>query len=113
MAWTAALSGIYFLIIMKLGHFRIDKSVEVIGLDIAEMGGLSSNLFDKILKDNFSRKNSAFMSPSQMSPSQRTHSQLDTLIKNVNASLEISNNRGVEEALKMKGQMSGVSAEEA
>jgi ammonia channel protein AmtB len=49
MAWTAALSGIYFLTIMKLGHFRIDKSVEVIGLDIAEMGGLSSNLIDKIL----------------------------------------------------------------
>jgi hypothetical protein len=68
-AWTVLISGAYFLFMKEIiGVFRIDKSIEVIGLDIAEMGGLSNDLFDKILKDNFSRKNSAFLSVSQMSP---------------------------------------------
>ena len=35
----------------SLNHFRIDKSIEIIGLDIAEMGGLSNELFDKIWKE--------------------------------------------------------------
>ena len=39
----------------RLGKFRIDRSIEIIGLDIAEMGGLSADLFDRIIKDrNFS-----------------------------------------------------------
>jgi hypothetical protein len=35
----------------SVGKFRIDKSIEIIGLDIAEIGGLSEELFDKIWKD--------------------------------------------------------------
>jgi hypothetical protein len=81
------------------GVFRIDKSIEVIGLDIAEMGGMSNDLFDKILKDNFSRKNSAFMS------TQMYRSQIDNLAKNLNAT-EISNNTN---GNQLKSQRTGVS----
>lgn len=49
--WTAALSLGFFLLMKRLDKFRIDLSIEVIGLDLAEMGGLSSDLFDKIRKD--------------------------------------------------------------
>ncbi len=50
--WTAALSTGYFLIMKRLNKFRIDETIEIIGLDIAEMGGLSKNLFEKIKQDN-------------------------------------------------------------
>ena len=50
--WTAALSTGYFLIMKRLDKFRIDETIEIIGLDIAEMGGLSKNLFEKIKQDN-------------------------------------------------------------
>jgi Amt family ammonium transporter len=57
--WTGLLSSAYFLIMKSVGKFRIDRSIEVIGLDIAEMGGLSAELFDKIRKENaFSPQNS-------------------------------------------------------
>jgi ammonium transporter, Amt family len=99
-AWTALISGAYFLLMRDVfGVFRIDKSIEVIGLDIAEMGGMSNDLFDKILKDNFSRKNSAFMS------SHSYRSQIDTLAKNLNAS-DISNNTN---GNQLKSQRTGVS----
>ncbi len=62
--WTVLISGGYFLLMRNVfGIFRIDKSIEIIGLDIAEMGGLSNEMFDKILKDNVSRKNSFMSSP--------------------------------------------------
>lgn len=63
--WTVLISGGYFLLMRNVfGIFRIDKSIEIIGLDIAEMGGLSNEMFDKILKDNVSRKNSYMLSSS-------------------------------------------------
>lgn len=49
--WTALVSTSYFLIMKKFNKFRIDASIEVIGLDIAEMGGLSSQLLEKIRRD--------------------------------------------------------------
>lgn len=49
--WTATVSTLYFLLMKYLNKFRIDKSIEIIGLDIAEMGGLSEEFFDKIWKD--------------------------------------------------------------
>ena len=48
LAWTLLLSTGYFLIMRSVGKFRIDRSIEVIGIDIAEMGGLSQELYDKI-----------------------------------------------------------------
>ena len=48
LAWTLLLSTGYFLIMRSVGKFRIDRSIEVIGIDIAEMGGLSQELYEKI-----------------------------------------------------------------
>lgn len=42
MAWTAIISFGFFYLMKRLGKFRIDKSIEIIGMDYAEMGGLSS-----------------------------------------------------------------------
>lgn len=55
----------------SLNKFRIDKSIEVIGLDIAEMGGLSNELFDKIVKDTsiLNRTTSALSATGYPSPS--------------------------------------------
>lgn len=62
--WAAMISTLYFLLMKSVNKFRIDKSIEIIGLDIAEMGGLSEELFDKIWKETaFSRANSLSMSP--------------------------------------------------
>ncbi len=48
----------------SLNKFRIDKSIEVIGLDIAEMGGLSNELFDKIVKETSILNRTNSLSPS-------------------------------------------------
>ena len=50
--WVGVVSSIYFLTMKKLGKFRIDKTIEIIGLDIAEMGGLSNELFEDMRKEN-------------------------------------------------------------
>jgi ammonium transporter, Amt family len=49
--WASAISTTYFLIMKSLNKFRIDASIEMIGLDIAEMGGLSNELFEKIRRE--------------------------------------------------------------
>lgn len=58
MFFSALISTAYFFIMKKLNKFRIDKSIEIIGLDIAEMGGLSDDLYNKIKRDVFSPTNS-------------------------------------------------------
>lgn len=35
----------------RLGLLRIDKTIEIIGLDIAEMGGVSEELYEKMRKE--------------------------------------------------------------
>lgn len=46
--WVSVLAGGLFLLLKKLGLLRIDKAVEVIGLDIAEMGGVSDEIYNKV-----------------------------------------------------------------
>ena len=46
--WTSILVIIIFYSLKKLGLLRIEKSVEVIGLDIAEMGGVSDEVYNKV-----------------------------------------------------------------
>jgi len=41
MAWVSALSIPIFLILNRLGLFRVPKEVEIMGLDIAELGGVN------------------------------------------------------------------------
>ena len=50
-AWVALVSTSYFLVMKRINKFRIDASIELIGLDIAEMGGLSSELLEKIKRE--------------------------------------------------------------
>jgi hypothetical protein len=35
----------------RLGLLRIDKAIEIIGLDIAEMGGVSEDIYEKMRRD--------------------------------------------------------------
>ena len=51
LAWVVATTLPIFLFIKKIGFFRIDKTIEIIGLDIAEMGGMSEELYEKIRQD--------------------------------------------------------------
>jgi len=37
--WVALLSAIYFFVMKKVGLLRVDLLEEIMGLDIAEMGG--------------------------------------------------------------------------
>ena len=50
-AWVAFMSSLIFYIIKRFGLLRVDKAIELIGLDIAEMGGLSEDIYEKIRKD--------------------------------------------------------------
>ena len=47
-AWTAATSSTFFYILKRLNLFRIDKAIEIIGLDMAEMGGVGEEVYEKI-----------------------------------------------------------------
>lgn len=35
----------------RLGLLRIDKAIEIIGLDIAEMGGVSEEIYEKMRRE--------------------------------------------------------------
>lgn len=50
--WVASTSSTLFYIMKRLGFLRIDKTIEIIGMDIAEMGGLSEELYEKLRKDH-------------------------------------------------------------
>jgi Amt family ammonium transporter len=50
-AWVSATSSLFFYTMKRLGLFRIDKSIELIGLDIAEMGGVSEDIYEKMRKE--------------------------------------------------------------
>jgi ammonia channel protein AmtB len=52
-SWVAITSSTFFFIMKKLGFFRVDTAIEIIGLDIAEMGGVSEEIYEKIRKDYF------------------------------------------------------------
>jgi ammonia channel protein AmtB len=49
--WVSALSIPIFLTLNKLGLFRVPKEIEIIGLDISEMGGVNEELYSKLRKD--------------------------------------------------------------
>lgn len=51
MAWVAFMSFLFFYTMKRLKLLRVDKAIELIGLDIAEMGGLSDEVYEKILRD--------------------------------------------------------------
>jgi len=40
-AWASFWSILFFLSMKKLGLLRIKKEIEIVGLDLAELGGLT------------------------------------------------------------------------
>lgn len=63
-AWVTACSFPYFYIMRRTGRLRLDKNIEIVGLDIAELGGVSEELYKKMSVEFGA---SPLMSPS-MSP---------------------------------------------
>ena len=43
MGWTSFWSIAFFLSMKKIGILRIDKTIEIVGLDIAELGGFTED----------------------------------------------------------------------
>lgn len=44
-AWSSVCSILFFLAMKKLDLLRIAKEIEIIGLDVAELGGLSDDVY--------------------------------------------------------------------
>ncbi len=44
-AWASVCSIIFFLSMKRMGLLRIKKEIEIIGLDIAELGGLTDEVY--------------------------------------------------------------------
>jgi len=51
MLWVGLVSSCIFYIMNRLKLLRVDEAIELIGLDIAEMGGLSDEVYDRIRTD--------------------------------------------------------------
>ena len=60
----------------RLGLLRIDKAIEIIGLDIAEMGGVSEEIYEKMRREFggsiYSPRNQSAMSPSLLNLNKST-----------------------------------------
>jgi len=61
--WVSITSSIFFYVMKRLGLLRIDKAIEIIGIDIAEMGGVSEDIYEKMRKEF----GGSLYSPRQMS----------------------------------------------
>ena len=60
--WVSLLTYPFFLVLMKLGLFRLPKEIEVIGTDVSEMGGMPLWMYEKI-RHQYSLTNSLLSSP--------------------------------------------------
>jgi Amt family ammonium transporter len=47
-AWVTAISFPYFYVMKIYGKLRLSKSIEIVGLDIAEMGGVSEHTYKQL-----------------------------------------------------------------
>lgn len=50
-AWVGVTSSLFFYTMKRLGLLRIDKAIEIIGLDIAEMGGVGEDIYEKMRRE--------------------------------------------------------------
>jgi ammonium transporter, Amt family len=50
-AWVGTTSSLFFYVMKRLGLLRIDKAIEIIGLDIAEMGGVGEDVYEKMRRE--------------------------------------------------------------
>ncbi len=49
--WVSVIAIPFFLVMKQVELLRIDRTLEVIGQDLAELGGLTSEDFAKIKKE--------------------------------------------------------------
>ena len=77
MAWVGGMSSIIFYTLKRLKLFRVDSAIELIGLDIAEMGGLSEEVYEKV-RQNFTSN--------QLSPKSAVRKALEGNGANINLS---------------------------
>eukprot|EP00349_Pseudokeronopsis_sp_Brazil_P004365 CAMPEP_0202960590 /NCGR_PEP_ID=MMETSP1396-20130829/4734_1 /ASSEMBLY_ACC=CAM_ASM_000872 /TAXON_ID= /ORGANISM="Pseudokeronopsis sp., Strain Brazil" /LENGTH=300 /DNA_ID=CAMNT_0049679897 /DNA_START=551 /DNA_END=1453 /DNA_ORIENTATION=+ len=47
-AWSSAFAIVFFFTMKKLNLLRIAKEIEIVGLDIAELGGLTEEVYQKV-----------------------------------------------------------------
>ncbi len=61
LAWTSLISIPTFLILRKLHLLRIDPAIEEIGIDVAELGGVSEEFLDAVREQIKAKKNMKFV----------------------------------------------------
>lgn len=49
--WVTAITVPFFLIMKRFDLLRVPKEIEVVGLDISELGGVSEEVYSKLKKD--------------------------------------------------------------
>lgn len=49
--WVSIFSAIFFLTMRKFNLLRVTKEIEIIGMDISELGGVSEDVYAKLRKD--------------------------------------------------------------
>jgi len=50
-AWVSFWSILLFTLLNKFHLFRVPKEIEIMGLDIAEMGGVNEEIYGKLRKE--------------------------------------------------------------
>lgn len=60
--WVSTCSILLFGTLMRLNIFRIPKEIEIVGLDIAEMGGVEPVVYEKIKAHTFVSKTNSVIS---------------------------------------------------
>jgi len=55
--WVSLICGPFFLTMKRFNLLRVPKEIEVVGLDISELGGVPEEVYSKL------RKDFGFMSP--------------------------------------------------
>jgi hypothetical protein len=50
-AWVSFWSILIFYTLNRYGLFRVPKEIEIIGLDISELGGVNEDVYSKLRKD--------------------------------------------------------------
>lgn len=61
MAFTSLISITAFLVLRKLHLLRVDKAIEEIGFDVAELGNVSENFLEAVREDMKLKSNKKYL----------------------------------------------------
>lgn len=64
-AWTSLFALTGFYILRKLHLLRVDKAIEEIGFDVAELGGVSEEFLDAVRLQIKLKKSSKYETPTE------------------------------------------------